>query len=367
VERTSLPISVIIPAYNRASTVGRAVASAASQWPTPPAQIMVVDDGSRDGTAEAARSAGAQVAYHEDNRGAGASRNTGLDQTSQPWIAFLDSDDQWLPHHLASLWPRRADHVFVASSALRCSPGGDQRHVGPPEKGGRPLRSPADVATTSVVLTSAVLARRDAIEAVGGFRGFHGAMNGVEDVDLWLRLLEYGTGYVADEVSVLYHEHAGQMTAESNRLQVARREVLESYAERPWFRPELLDAWDGVMGWDAARLAQRSGDHRAAVRHLAEVMRRPARTRALLGELWVRHRGRRRSSRILPSGASTLAVIDPKRATVPAPSGFAVVVPPGRTKIARYAALVRRPAAALAVDGRAERLVARILGMRPVG
>jgi hypothetical protein len=42
-------------------------------------------------------------------------------------------------------------------------------------------------------------------------------------------------------------------------------------------------------------------------------------------------------------------------------------VPPGRTKIARYAALVRRPAAALAVDGRAERLVARILGMRPVG
>jgi glycosyltransferase involved in cell wall biosynthesis len=366
VQEASLPISVIIPAYNRAQTVARAVASAASQRPAPPAEIIVVDDGSSDDTAEAARSAGARVVRHDDNLGVGASRNTGLEHASQPWIALLDSDDEWLPHHLAFLWPLRADHAFVASSALRCTAGGDQRHVGPPEKGGRRLQSPADVATSSVVLTSAVLGRRDAIEAVGRFRGFHGQMNGVEDVDLWLRLLEQGTGYVSDHVSVLYHEHAGQMTADSNRLQVARRKVLESYADRAWFRPALLDAWDGVMGWDAARLAHRTGDRRRALRHLADVVRRPRRTRALLIELRVRHRARRRSWRILPSGASTLAVVDPKRADAPPPPGFAVVVPPGRTKLSRYAALVRRPAAAMVVDGQAERVLARALGMRAV-
>ena len=68
---------------------------------------------------------------------------------------------------------------------------------------------------------------------------------------------------------MLYHEHGGQMSSEGNGLQVARRMVLESYAARPWFRPRLLDAWDGVMEWDAARLAQRSGDRRVALRHLA--------------------------------------------------------------------------------------------------
>jgi glycosyltransferase involved in cell wall biosynthesis len=364
VQRTPLPVSVIIPAYNRTQTIGRAVASAASQRPAPPAEIIVVDDGSEDDTGRAARAAGATVVRHETNRGVGSSRNTGLERASQPWIAFLDSDDEWLPKHLASLWPLRGDHVFVASSALRCAPGGDQRHVGPPERGGRLLRSPADVATSSVVLTSALLGRRDAIEAVGRFHGFQGAMNGIEDVDLWLRLLERGTGYVSDHVTVLYYEHAGQMTADGNRLQVARRKVLESYSDRSWFRPALLDAWDGVIGWDAARLAERSGDRGLALRHLAEVVRRPRRTRGLFRELRVRHQARRRSSQVLPSGASTLAVANPKRSDIPAPVGFAVVVPPGRTKISRYAALVRRPTAAILADGPAERVLARVLGMQ---
>ena len=268
--------------------------------------------------------------------------------------------------HLASLWPHRDGHVLLAGSALRCTPDGDQRYVGPPEPGGRLLRSPADVAVSSIVVVSAVLARRDAVSAAGAFSEFHGPMHGVEDIDLWLRLLERGTGYVSARVSVLYHEHGGQMSAEGNGLQVARRAVLESCAARPWFRPQLLDAWDGVVEWDAARSAQRAGEGRQALGHIAHVARNPQRTRAVVRELVVRHRGRRRSSQVTRTGAPTLAVVDPAAAPAQPPPGFAFVVPPGETKPARYIALARRPAAATLVAGRAERILVRALGMRPV-
>lgn len=120
------------------------------------------------------------------------------------------------------------------------------------------------------------------------------------------------------------------------------------------------------MAWDAARSAQRSGDHRGAIRNLAHIPRRRAATKAVLGELGVRFRARRRSSRISPAGTPTLAIVDPALASGPQPEGFAVVVPDGSTKLARYAALARRPAAAAVVTRRTERLVARALGMRPV-
>jgi hypothetical protein len=85
------------------------------------------------------------------------------------------------------------------------------------------------------------------------------------------------------------------MSADGNRLQRARREILDANRDRPWFRPELIDAWDGVMGWDAARMALRAGDRRRAVRELARVARNPTGVRALLGELRVRQRARARS------------------------------------------------------------------------
>jgi hypothetical protein len=304
VEPAPLPITVIIPAYNRAHTVARAVRSALRQRPRPPAQVLVIDDGSTDETAAVAERAGAEVVRQGVNQGLGAARNSGLDHAAEPWIALLDSDDEWLPHHLGSLWPQRADHVFLAGSALRCSPGGEQHHLGPAEAGGRRLRSPVDVATTSIVVVSAVVARRDAIEAVGRFREFEGPMHGVEDVDLWLRLLERGTGFVSSRVSAIYHEHAGQMTADGNKLQVARRAVLESCADRPWFDPSLLTEWDGVMAWDAARTAQRSRELRAAFGHLAWVAGRPRAAGAVLRELRARRGGRRRSWQLTPSGRS---------------------------------------------------------------
>jgi glycosyltransferase involved in cell wall biosynthesis len=99
-------ITVIIPVWNRAQTVGRAIDSAISQcvpadWSV---RILVVDDGSHDGLAEAIRAYGhrVQCVVHAANRGAAAARNTGIAAADGDYVAFLDSDDIWLPGKLAT-------------------------------------------------------------------------------------------------------------------------------------------------------------------------------------------------------------------------------------------------------------------------
>jgi glycosyltransferase involved in cell wall biosynthesis len=93
-------ITVVIPAYNRARLVGRALQSVLDQT-VQPAQIIVVDDGSTDNTSEVCQAYGRSVQYvWQKNSGASVARNAGIRLASQPWIAFLDSDDYFTPSHL---------------------------------------------------------------------------------------------------------------------------------------------------------------------------------------------------------------------------------------------------------------------------
>ena len=94
-------VSVVIPTYNRAALLPRAVASALAQLEDGD-EIIVVDDGSTDDTARVARSLDARVRYRPvPHGGAGAARNAGMDCARHALIAFLDSDDEWLPGKLA--------------------------------------------------------------------------------------------------------------------------------------------------------------------------------------------------------------------------------------------------------------------------
>ena len=94
-------ISVVIPTYNSRAFVGRAIQSALEQT-VPPLEVVVVDDGSKDGTGELiAREFGNRVIYHyQENRGVSAARNAGIRLCSGDWIAFLDADDTWVPEKL---------------------------------------------------------------------------------------------------------------------------------------------------------------------------------------------------------------------------------------------------------------------------
>ena len=95
-------ISVVVPTYNRASLIGETIESILSQS-YPPAEVIVVDDGSTDATESTIRSFPSTVKYYRiENSRTPAARNFGVSQAASPWIAFCDHDDLWTRDKLAN-------------------------------------------------------------------------------------------------------------------------------------------------------------------------------------------------------------------------------------------------------------------------
>ena len=186
-------VSVIIPAYRAGQTIERALRSIGQQTMTP-REIVIVDDGSDDDTAKIARGFADVVApsalriVTQPNLGAGAARNRALAEATQPLVAFLDADDEWLPEKLErSVAEMNAgDYVLVAHDYLDVMPSGDeicdcrQRFLAPPDPWIQLYRR-------GYIPSCAVVAKRDAVLAVGGFDE---SLRNAQDFDLWLRLLE---------------------------------------------------------------------------------------------------------------------------------------------------------------------------------
>ena len=100
---SKLIVSVIIPTFNRAHCLGEAIDSVLTQDP-PPDEVIVIDDGSTDNTAEVLAGYGDRITViHQKNAGSGAARTAGLHHARCDWITFLDSDDLWYPGRLALL------------------------------------------------------------------------------------------------------------------------------------------------------------------------------------------------------------------------------------------------------------------------
>jgi GT2 family glycosyltransferase len=247
-----LPVSVVVPAFNRAGTIARALESAlAQQSPFAPAEIIVVDDHSEDESGEIAKSLGARVIRHEHNRGAAAARNTAIAAARQPWLAMLDSDDEWLCDHLATLWPLRARHVLVAGASISCfdnTPEMAPQYAGTVSRRPRTLRSPAALIPQNPIPASAVLVRRDAIVAAGGYST---ELRYAEDWDLWLRVLERGTGVITPRVVCIYHRHAGQKSQDAGGPSETHHRIVTSYIGRAWWSSKLEQRWTGLRLWDA--------------------------------------------------------------------------------------------------------------------
>ncbi|HEX6457342.1 MAG TPA: glycosyltransferase family 2 protein [Thermoleophilaceae bacterium] len=281
------PVSVVIPAYNRADALRRALESVLAQR-LRPAEIIVVDDASSDRTGAVAEEMGARVIRHERNLGEGAARNTAIAAATQPWLALLDSDDEWLPGHIASLWEARGEHVLVATSAIRRSEGAqpDRLH-GPPDQRPLFLRTPADIVfPENPVPVSAGLIRRDAAEKAGQYK----QLRHCADFDFLLRVLEHGTGVVLPDVGVIYHVHAGQVSHERQAMKQAQLRIARSYAHRPWYSRAQVRRWRAAMAWDMYRL---EGGARRAL-----ALARPWHLAPLARLWWWRFKLRRRSARV---------------------------------------------------------------------
>lgn len=111
-------ISVIIPVYNRVAWIKKCVDSVLTQT-LPVSEVIVVDDGSNDGTFELLSSyhhPAMTVLRHARRKGVSAARNTGIDHSRSQWMAFLDSDDHWLPDKLAKQWRFHQQYPFYRIS-----------------------------------------------------------------------------------------------------------------------------------------------------------------------------------------------------------------------------------------------------------
>jgi len=185
-------ISVVVPTYNRARLVVRAVESVLAQT-RPPDELIVVDDGSTDDTPAALARFGDRVRLvSQRNAGAAAARNNGLALASRPWAAFLDSDDVWVPDHLHLL-----DDAVAATDGACALYFGDVRDAdgGPSwwELSGLSIEGPREVAADAMrwammprqpMAVPAALFHRERTLAAGGF----GAIPIREDTGLFFAL-----------------------------------------------------------------------------------------------------------------------------------------------------------------------------------
>jgi GT2 family glycosyltransferase len=202
----------VIPAYERAALLPRALASVAAQT-RPPAELIVVDDGSADDSAAVAERLGARVIRHERNRGVSAARNTALEAARGEWIAFLDTDDEWPPRHLEGLWASRDGHAAAAHTAVWVERPGREHHAyGLTGRHPRVLHDPAPIVADNFIPLSASLVRRAAAERAGGFDT---ALTRAEDLDFWIRLLEQGSVLLLPEIGAIYHVHPDQATTDA--------------------------------------------------------------------------------------------------------------------------------------------------------
>ena len=195
-------VSVIIPAYRAAHTIGRAIDSVLAQT-RPPREILVIDDGSPDGLAAALAGYGARVRLHrQPNGGAASARNRGIDLASGERLAFLDADDYWEPHKLErqlAILERHAEVALIAGHFYQ-EPPGLPRYANPlsPCPYLDRVLSVSGAETVEVarrIWTSTVVVRRSAL----GERRFDPSLETAEDVDLWIRLVLAAPVYLMSE------------------------------------------------------------------------------------------------------------------------------------------------------------------------
>ena len=304
IKGTAPAVSIILPTFNRAGFLPQAFKAICDQtftdW-----ELIVVDDGSTDDTrsyvADFAKGCERPVRYqYQENQGAYGARNTGLDLARGNYFAFYDSDDLWLPHHLADsvdVLEKRPDIGLVHANIERINVDGSKTLSVK-----RYWSAGMDPFATVYlrrehVSCSTVVARRELIDRVGRFDEAFNRI-GCEDRDLWLRCAaESGFVYI-DAVHLRYRTHEENMSGNFEKMQRARSLLVEKFSDTPRGRPLARQAWAAMyygMGDQWLDAGKRLSAARA---YFNALLRQPAELR--LWKALVR-------SLVLPIGGRTVA------------------------------------------------------------
>lgn len=220
-------VSVIIPAYNAEKYILMAIGSVLEQNYSP-LEILLIDDGSTDGTAKLVQREAPQVRIiQQANAGVAAARNTGLRNASGEFICFLDADDGWFPGKLAAQVDYLARHpevglVFHHWLVWRPDANGVYSKLERPLQANNSDIDPADsgwiypqLLLDCIVHTSTVMLRRQIAQQVGFFD--QNLING-EDYNYWLRVSRICEIHKLSGVYSFYREVAGSLTSTPKTL-----------------------------------------------------------------------------------------------------------------------------------------------------
>lgn len=247
-------ISVVIPTFNRADTLARAVESVQRQS-LPPHEIIIVDDGSDDSTRELVAKRFGDCRYmFQKNSGVSSARNLGICAAQGEWIALLDSDDEWLPGklsaqmalltslpgwricHTEEIWVRNGKRVNQL-----------KRHA---KSGGRIFQRCLPLC---VISPSSVLIHRSLMEQVGLFDE---ALPACEDYDLWLRICASHPVAFVDMPQILkYGGHQDQLSRRFWGMDRFRVQALEKIISSGVIEGADLEAAIAMLAQKAGILA----------------------------------------------------------------------------------------------------------------
>jgi len=226
-------VSVIIPTYNRAHLVGRAIQSVINQT-FRDFELIVVDDASFDSTEEVVKSFNdVRIRYlkHESNRGAAAARNTGIMLSKGEYIAFQDSDDEWLPEKLekqVKVFETESLEVGVVYTGYYRLQ--DNRRIYFPNA--NVTKKEGDISKSLLkgyfITTQAVLVRRECFEKAGLFDE---NLPRLQDWELFIRISKYYHFKCIDEPLVVVYHQPVSISTNQNALIKAIKLISQKHSE----------------------------------------------------------------------------------------------------------------------------------------
>ena len=226
-------ISVVIPTFNRRQTIGRSIDSVLNQTLFP-SEIIVVDDGSTDGTSDYIQSNFPSIILlQQPNKGVSSARNMGIRSSNSDWVALLDSDDEWFPKKLEKqvmTLSQNLDIKFCHTEEIWIRNGVRVNQMKKHQKyGGHIFNKCLDICRIS---PSSVLFHRSILDDVGYFDKDQKVC---EDYDLWLRITaKYPVLYIDESLIKKYGGHEDQLSKvkdgiESHRIKVLEKLIMQKF------------------------------------------------------------------------------------------------------------------------------------------
>ena len=219
-------ISVIIPTFNRAHLLPRSIDSLLSQTFSAHS-VVIVDDGSTDGTENLVCEKYPEITYlKQNNHGVSAARNAGIAATSDEWLAFLDSDDEWLPEKLQC----QMDALEAEPEMMVCHTDEiwirNGKHVNPMKKHNKHGGWIFDKCLPLCCISpSSVIIHRSVLDEIGFFDQ---SLPACEDYDLWLRVASsYPVLYISEKLVVKHGGHQDQLSEKYWGMDRFRIQALE--------------------------------------------------------------------------------------------------------------------------------------------